>query len=97
MFKTINPNIATDVHPAFKKISAARKNVMKQARLLGIWPLLLLITRQMTTVTAEKIIRNRLGLDGVFIDTPYAEMGMDVDKPEQYAIAKQILEQRLKR
>ena len=93
----INPNIATDVHPAFKKISAARKNVMKQARLLGIWPLLLLITRQMTTITAEKIIRNRLGLDAVFVDTPYAEMGMDVDKPEQYAIAKQILEQRLKR
>ena len=92
----INPNIATDVHPAFKKISAARKNVMKQARLLGIWPLLLLITRQMTTVTAEKIIRNRLDLDGIFVDTPYAEMGMDVDKPEQYVIAKQILEQRLK-
>ena len=51
----------------------------------------------MTTITAENIIRNRLGLDAVFVDTPYAEMGMDVDKPEQYAIAKQILEQRLKR
>jgi len=91
----INPNIATAVHPAFNKISAARKNVMKQARLLGIWPLLLLITRQMTTITAEKIIRNRLDLDGIFVDTPYAEMGMDVDKPEQYEIAQKILEQRL--
>ena len=90
----INPNIAANVHPAFKKISASRKNVMKQARLVGIWPLLLLITRQMTTTTAAKIIRNRLGLDGIFVDTPYAEMGMDIDKLEQYKVVKQILEQR---
>jgi hypothetical protein len=90
----IDPNIAANVHPAFKKISAARKSVMKQASLVGFWPLLLLITQQMTTTTATKIIRNRLGLDGIFVDTPFAEMGMDVDKPEQYEIAEQILEQR---
>ena len=93
----INPNVASGAHPAFSKISAARKSVAKQAALVGLWPLLLLLTRQMTTDHAATIVRKRLGLHGVFIDTPYPEMGMDVDKPEQYEIVQRELEQRTKR
>ena len=93
----INPNVASGTHPAFGKISAARKSVAKQAALVGLWPLLLLLTRQLTTDRAATIVRKRLGLHGVFIDTPHPEMGMDVDKPEQYEIARRELERRSNR
>ncbi len=88
----INPNVASSAHPAFGKISAARKSVAKQAALVGPWPFLLLLTRQLTTERAAAIVHKRLGLHGVFIDTPYPEMGMDVDKPEQHDIARRELE-----
>ena len=88
----VNPNIASNIHPAFKRISEARKSVIKQASLIGLWPLILMLTKQMNTTRAEKLIQNRLGLDGIFVDTPYAEMGMDVDKPEQYQIAQELLQ-----
>ena len=90
----VDPHIAANIHPAFKKISAARKSVLKQAGLVGIWPLILMLTKQMTTEKAEQLIRDRLNLDGVFINTPYAEMGMDVDKPAQYQIAQELLQVR---
>ncbi|MCH2538903.1 MAG: nucleotidyltransferase family protein [Anaerolineales bacterium] len=90
----INPNVASDAHPAFSRISAARKSVAKQAALIGPWPLLLLLTRQLSTETAAKIVHRRLGLNGVFVNTPFPEMGMDVDKPQQYEIAQRELEQR---
>ena len=90
----INPNVASSAHPAFRTISAARKSVAKQAALIGLWPLLLLLTQQLTTDRAAAIVRKRLGLHGIFIDTPYPEMGMDVDKPEQYDIARRELERR---
>lgn len=90
----INPRVAAVTHPAFRRISAARKSVGKQAALVGLWPLVLLLTRQLTSDRAATIIRHRLGLDGVFIYTPYPEMGMDVDRPEQYEIARLELEQR---
>ena len=93
----INPNIAADAHPAFGKISAARKSVAKQAALVGLWPLLLLLTQQLTSDHAAAIIRKRLGLNGIFINTPYPEMGMDVDKPEQYEIARRELNRRTNR
>ena len=90
----INPNVASGAHPAFRKISAARKSVAKQAALIGPWPFLLLLTRQLSTERAAKIVRKRLGLNGIFVNTPFPEMGMDVDKPLQYEIAQRELEQR---
>ncbi len=93
----INPNVASGTHPAFGKISAARKSVAKQAALVGPWPLLLLLTRQLTTDRAADIVHKRLGLNGVFINTPYPEMGMDVDKPAQYEIARRELKRRTNR
>ena len=91
-FGIFRPSVAAGAHPALPKISVARKSVAKQAALVGIWPLLILLTRQMTLSRASRFIRKRLDLDLAFVNCPYAEAGMDVDKPFQYEIVKKELE-----
>ncbi len=83
--------VANGLHPAISKITAARKSVLKQARLAGIWPAILLLTRQMTTERGELEIHKRLELKTKFVICPHAEVGMDVDKPYQYDIARDTL------
>ena len=93
-FGIFNPNVAADTHPALPRISEARKSVIKQARLVGLRPLLSLIFHRMTEEKASRYIKKRLGLDLKLTNCPFAEAGMDVDKPFQYDIAKKELGQR---
>ena len=75
----------------WERIIAARKNAFRQASLLG-WDLLLLVlTRRVGLERAERLVSNRLGLDGCVTISPYAELAMDVDKPGQLAILEEDL------
>ncbi len=67
-----------------KKIIEARKNVFKMASLIGFKTLILLASRQLTLERATQLVSQRLGVRGKAILCPYAEVGMDVDKPFQY-------------
>ena len=88
-------SIASGANPAWRKISSARKSIIRQAAIVGLWPLVLLVAGQMTKERAAMIVRKRLGVDGLLIECPYAEMGMDVDKADQYEIVNRELEARL--
>src|SRR6185436_7231494 len=81
-------------HPAWRGIVAERKNVLKQASLIGFDTLLLFALRQLTVADAERIAGQRLGLAGRALICPHAEAGMDVDKPRQYDLLKRDLEAR---
>lgn len=70
------------------KVIAARKNVLKQASLLGFDTLLLLLLRQLTLDDAVRRVTKRVGLTGRALLCPYAEVGMDVDKPHQLEIVQ---------
>lgn len=65
-----------------------RKNVMKQAVILGFPILWRIITGSMTLELAEKLVSKRLKLTGKVVVTPYAELGMDVDKPHQLQLVR---------
>lgn len=65
----------------------ARKNPLKQAQLIGWDILLLLLLGRLTIPEAERRFSRRLGLRARAISCPYAELGMDVDKPVQYELA----------
>ncbi len=65
------------------RLVEARKSPLKQAALFGLDTLLLLLSRQLTFERGERIIRNRFGINGRIHLSPYAEIGMDVDKPSQ--------------
>lgn len=80
---TVNAN-----EELWDRIVAARKNVFKQAALLGYSNLLLFISGQMTIQGAVKRVTKRMDITGQAVISPYAELGMDVDKPHQLEILR---------
>lgn len=77
--------------PAWKRLHAARKGPLRQASLLGYDTLFFLMLRQLNLKAAEESISKRLGLQGRAVLSPYAEIGMDVDKPAELDIVSDYL------
>ena len=73
------------------QLVAARKSVFKQAALLGYGNLLLLLSRQLTLDGAVKRVTEKMNITGKAVISPYAELGMDVDKPHQLEIVRSEL------
>ena len=78
----------------WERMVAARKSPFRQAALLGFDLLFLMLIRRITINDAVKRVSNRLGLKGRAVISPYAEIGMDVDKPHQLEIVISDLSQR---
>ncbi|GAB4476783.1 MAG: hypothetical protein Kow0088_14950 [Anaerolineales bacterium] len=92
----VRATLATENQEMWQKIIAARKNVFKQAALIGFDTLLLLLIRQITLDQAVRTVASRLKISGRAIICPYAEIGMDIDKPHQFEIVETDLLQRMK-
>jgi GTP:adenosylcobinamide-phosphate guanylyltransferase len=73
------------------QIIAARKNAFKQAALIGIDVLLLLLLKRISLQDAEHRVSKRLGVKGRACISPYAEVAMDVDKPHQLELMRSDL------
>ena len=80
----------------WQRIIDSRKNAFKQASLLGFDLLFLLLIRQVTIEQAEKKVSQRIGLKAKVLRCPYAEVGMDIDKPHQLEMLQADLEKRVK-
>ncbi len=78
----------------YRKIMDARKNVFKQASLIGYDTLLYLLTRRFDLNSAVKQVEKRLNITGEAVLCPYAEVGMDVDKAHQLEILRADLEKK---
>lgn len=72
-----------------------RKSAFRQAQLLGFGTLLKFVFRRMTIPDAESVASRLFGARGRAVISPYATIGMDVDKPFQYDLVKQIMEQKV--
>jgi CTP:molybdopterin cytidylyltransferase MocA len=84
-------------HPAWHTIVDSRKSILKQASLIGLDTLLIMALGQMTIPEALRRAKSKLGVNGRVLLIPYAQAGMDVDKPRQYELVKQDLESRAAR
>ncbi|MDQ3250611.1 MAG: NTP transferase domain-containing protein [Chloroflexota bacterium] len=62
-----------------------RKNIFQQLRLLGLPVLLKFLTRRLRLQDVANVVERALGLRGGPVVLPFAEVGMDVDKPHQLA------------
>jgi GTP:adenosylcobinamide-phosphate guanylyltransferase len=89
--------IVTDETELWEKITNSRKNPLKQAALIGFDTAFLLLTGKLTLQNAETKVMTRLKITGKAIVCPYAEVGMDVDKPHQLEIIRTDLKKRLKK
>ena len=81
----------------WEKITASRKSPLKQAALIGFDTALLLLTGKLSLEKAETNIMSRLKITGKAMVCPYAEVGMDVDKPHQLEIMRADLKKSLKK
>ena len=80
-----------------ESIFDSRKNPLKQASLVGFGTLFLLLFRRLTLEELAARTLTRLGLTGRVIVCPYAEVGMDVDKPGQLEILRKDLKKQQKK
>lgn len=91
----IKVSLVTQQNEVWDKLVAARKNVFKQAALIGYDTLFLLLFRLVSLDGAVKRASQRLNVRGRAIVCPYAEVGMDVDKPHQLELVREDLKKRL--
>jgi molybdopterin-guanine dinucleotide biosynthesis protein A len=87
----IDKRLFTIERPLWHKLTTARKHPLRQAGMIGFDTLLLIALRLITLESAVKKVCRRLNLDAKALLCPYAEMGMDADKPHQLAILRQHL------
>ncbi len=84
--RTINTNLEK-----WEQLIEARKSPLKQAAIFGWDTLLQLAFRAITVEGAVKKVTRRLGMTGRAVLCPYAEVGMDVDKPHQLELIRSDL------
>lgn len=82
-------------NPLWRKLVATRKNALKQAALFGLDTLALILLRALTLKQTEERICKRLQLKGKVLLCPFAELGMDVDKPHQLELVSNYLKDRV--
>ncbi|RKD30916.1 nucleotidyltransferase family protein [Thermohalobacter berrensis] len=87
----INPLILDKCIEIAEEIIQFRKNPLKMSKVLGLGLLIKLITGRLSIGNVEKRVENILGLKPKAIITQYAEIGNDVDKPEDLEMAKKYL------
>lgn len=88
----VRPGMALSQRELWQDLSAARKSALRQARLVGMGLFLRLVMRRLSLGDAEQRICKVLNVRGRAVPFPYAEVGMDVDKPFQLEIVRAELE-----
>jgi hypothetical protein len=71
----------------------SRKRPLKQAALIGIDTLFLILTRRLTLALAGKRVGKRMGLQVDDVVSPHAEFAIDIDEPHPLALMQVELEQ----
>ena len=87
-FNAMRLKLIAGEHPLWRKIADARKSPLKQASLLGIDTLLLILLKRLTLEQAAIKLGAKLGVTARAVLSPYPELGMDVDKPYQLDLVR---------
>jgi molybdopterin-guanine dinucleotide biosynthesis protein A len=78
-----------------RSLTGSRKNYWNQARLLGFNYILRFLLGTMTIQDAAHRIGEIFKIKGQVVETKFAEVGMDLDKPRHYELIKAHLEQKM--
>ena len=90
----VRTRVASAQRDTWDKLIASRKNPLKQAGVIGYDTLLLFLLGAATLEDAVKRVCKRLNINGRAVVCPYAEVGMDVDKPHQLEMMRADLAKR---
>jgi GTP:adenosylcobinamide-phosphate guanylyltransferase len=90
----INTRLMQQADRIWEQLVESRKNAMKQAALIGFDTVLLLLLKAITLEQTADRISRKLKIRGKILQVPFAEMGMNVDKPLQLELMKAYLSER---
>lgn len=90
LFAAMTPESAA-AFAFWREAEKRRKTPAKLARLFGVTPLMLYLTRMLTLDQAFALASRKLGIKAHAIDLPFAEAAIDADKPEDLALMRAIL------
>ncbi len=79
----------------WERLIASRKNPIKQAAIIGFDTLFVIAFRMITLEQAVNRLTSRLKMTGRAVVCPYAEIAMDVDKPNQLEMMRVDLMRRV--
>ena len=80
--------MATEHLDTWEELIGRRKSPLRQAATIGLGTLLLMLLRQLTLEDLVSRVTMRIGIQGKAVVWPWAEAGMDVDKPHQLEIMR---------
>ncbi len=78
-----------------RELLAKRKSALQQARLLGFKTIIKFLFRRLSIKDAEDLSERLLQAVGHVVISPYADLGMDVDKPHQLEMVRAKMAERL--
>lgn len=84
----VNPRIVPQCVQLAERIIANRKNPVKLCCLLGWSFVVQFVLGTLQLVQVEKRVSEILGIKGAVIRSPYAELGIDVDKPSDLELVR---------
>lgn len=87
----VDVNTAVGNEELIRELLDSRKNVLQQVRVAGIGTVIKFLFRRLSLEDAEQVASRMVNCDARVISSPYADLAMDVDKPHQLDLAKQIL------
>ncbi len=87
----VHVSMATEHLELWNALIGNRKSPFKQAAIIGYGTLLQFFLRQLTLEDVCARISSRIGVNGKALVWPWAEAGMDVDKPHQLEIMREDL------
>lgn len=86
--------MATEHLEMWEALIGNRKSPLRQAATIGLGTLFLVALRRLTLTELVSRVCARIGIEGRAIVWPWAEAGMDVDKPHQLEIMRADLEKK---
>jgi GTP:adenosylcobinamide-phosphate guanylyltransferase len=86
--------MATEHLETWEELIGKRKSPLKQAATIGLDTLFLMLIKQLTLNALVSRVSSRIGIRGKAVVWPWAEAGMDVDKPHQLEIMRADLAKR---
>jgi len=87
----LNPSVLAKMAETMHKIFKYRKNPVKLCSILGWGFVLRFLLRRVTIAELEARVSELFGVRAVAVETPYVEIGLDVDKPEDYKLVVGLL------
>ena len=83
--------VASNNEDLVRKLIERRKSAFQQMRLAGFGTVIKFVLRRLTLPDAEAVATRLLGCQARTLDAPYADLGMDVDKPHQLEMVRRLL------